>query len=118
MEVAEQERPCGCKAGCSLAPMLASQSLAPGANVLSLCAGRKQELFFADVTPQGTLQVASSGGAQLTLAAPCVWLRIISRRTGAKNLEANPLRKISYKGVPLETVAAAAGAKRRSVRGA
>ena len=64
------------------------------------------------------LQVESGGGAQLTLAAPCNWLRILSRRTGAKNLEANPHRKMSYKGVTLEAIAAAGGASRRSVRGA
>ena len=51
--------------------------------------------------------MASSGGAQLTLAAPCNWLRILSRRTGAKNFEANPLRKVTYKGVTLEAMAAA-----------
>ena len=120
VELSEQESTCSCKgnaAGCSLTPLLTQGFLAPGDNVLSVCTGRKQ-LFFAGVTDAGMLRVASGGGAQLTLAAPCVWLRIISRRTGAKNLEANPLRKISYKGVPLETVAAAAGAKRRSVRGA
>ena len=104
MELEAGCRPCDCKPGCSVLPFIEQGVLETGPGVLTC--SLKGELFFADLTPAGTLITKASDGSSLSLPAPCNLLHLAWQRLGAPGQppKQHPHKCIYYKGVKLNDV--------------
>ena len=97
-------RGCECKPCCSLLPLIEQGALETGPGVLTC--SLKGELFFADLTPAGTLITKASDGSALSLPAPCNLVHLAWQRLGAPGQapKQHPHKCIYYKGVKLNDV--------------
>merc|ERR1712046_141250 len=81
MELEAAAQPCCCQPICSMLPLMAEKGIEPGKGVLSCCF--KNEIFFADLTPAGTLLTQMAAEASvLCLDSPCNLVRLAALRVG------------------------------------